>query len=55
MLVDGEPLYRGRSPAMDILPDSAYLQLSGRSLGIEILLGPVTLYRGVRYGLAAGG
>lgn len=47
--VDGEPEWRGRSTYDFTPPDSAHLVLLGRSLDTEVMVGPVTVYRGARY------
>jgi hypothetical protein len=51
VMIDGEPEWRGRSSYDFALPDSAYLVLLGRSLDTEVMVGPVTVYRGARYEL----
>ncbi|MEJ2204414.1 MAG: hypothetical protein P8170_09910, partial [Gemmatimonadota bacterium] len=49
VMVDGEPQWRGRSIYDFTPPDSAYLVLLGRSLDTEVMVGPVSVYRGARY------
>jgi DNA-binding SARP family transcriptional activator len=49
LMTDGVTTWRGSGRHDGFFPDSAYLALSGRSLGTEVLLGPVTVYGGVRY------
>jgi hypothetical protein len=53
MVVDGEPLWRGRSQYDFVIPESAHLVLGGRTVNTEILLGPVTVYRGAKYRLSS--
>jgi hypothetical protein len=49
MVIDGEPLWRGRSRHGFSIPHAAHLVLGGRTVNTEILLGPVTVYRGAKY------
>jgi hypothetical protein len=49
VMVDGAPEWRGRSGYDFALPDSAHVVLLGRSLDTEVMVGPVTVYRGARY------
>lgn len=53
LMIDGEPEWRGRSGYDFALPDSAFVVLLGRSLDTEVMLGPLTVYRGLRYELDA--
>lgn len=53
-VVDGEIRWRSAGPLLDVLPDRARLYIGGRSLETEVQVGPVTVWRGVRYAADGG-
>lgn len=50
-VVDGRIRWRSSGPVLADRPDSARVALGGRSLHADLLVGPVTVRRGVRYAL----